>query len=76
MMGIHQPQCELFSYRVNLDQRVRPDHPLRRVHAVVDFACDAEASRGVLRVGDHQIDPVKVDDPRQPSTTTWPANGN
>ena len=37
MMGIHQPQPELFSYQVNLDQRVRLDHPLRRVARAVDF---------------------------------------
>jgi hypothetical protein len=25
MMGVHQPQAELFSYKVNLDKRVRAD---------------------------------------------------
>jgi transposase len=38
MMGIHQPQVELFSYQVNLDKRVRADHPLRRVAAQIDFS--------------------------------------
>jgi hypothetical protein len=33
MMGVHQPQVELFSYQVNRDQRVRADHPLRLVAA-------------------------------------------
>jgi hypothetical protein len=37
MMGTHQPQASLFAYRVDLEQRVRPDHPLRRVATVVDF---------------------------------------
>ena len=37
MMGIHQPQASLFSYQVNLDKRVRADHPLRRVVQTVDF---------------------------------------
>jgi transposase len=37
MMGVHQPQVELFSYKVNLDKRVRADHPLRRVGAEIDF---------------------------------------
>jgi len=37
MMGVHQPQVELFSYKVNLDKRVRADHPLRRVAAEIDF---------------------------------------
>jgi transposase len=37
MMGVHQPQDEFFSYRVNLGKRVRADHPLRRINAIVDF---------------------------------------
>jgi hypothetical protein len=37
MMGIHQPQPELFSYQVNLDKRVRADYPLRRVAQAVNF---------------------------------------
>jgi transposase len=37
MMGMHAPKKELFSYRVDLDRRVRADHPLRRVRAMVDF---------------------------------------
>lgn len=38
-MGSHVPQSELFSYRVDLDKRVHADHPLRRVHALIDFEC-------------------------------------
>jgi hypothetical protein len=37
MMGVHQPQKELFSYQVNLDKRVRIDHPLRAIAAQIDF---------------------------------------
>lgn len=37
-MGTHVPQCELFSYRVNLDERVRQDHPLRKILAMCDFS--------------------------------------
>lgn len=37
MMGIHDTQSELFSYRVDLDKRVHAQHPLRRVLALVDF---------------------------------------
>src|SRR6185436_8053609 len=37
MMGVHQSQAELFSYKVNLDKRVRADHPLRRIAAQSDF---------------------------------------
>jgi transposase len=38
MMGMHQPQNELFNYQVNLDKRVRADHPLRRINAVLDLS--------------------------------------
>jgi hypothetical protein len=37
MMGVHQPQKELFSYQVDLDKRVRADHPLRAIAAQIDF---------------------------------------
>jgi transposase len=38
MMGHHEGQKELFSYEVNLDRRVRADHPLRAIQAAVDFS--------------------------------------
>lgn len=38
MMGTHQPQDQLFSYRVDLDKRVRADHPLRRINAILDLS--------------------------------------
>src|SRR4051812_9610770 len=38
MMGTQQPQKDLFNYQVNLDKRVRPDNPLRRIHAVLDLS--------------------------------------
>jgi transposase len=38
MMGAHQPQNDLFNYSVNLDERVRTDHPLRRIAAVLDLS--------------------------------------
>jgi transposase len=37
MMGIHAGQKELFNYAVNLDRRVRADHPLRAIRTTVDF---------------------------------------
>ena len=37
MIGTHPPQKELFSYRINLNQRVRDNHPLRQIREVVDF---------------------------------------
>lgn len=37
MMGIKQRQEYLFNYHVNLDKRVRSDHPLRRINEIIDF---------------------------------------
>ena len=37
MIGTHRPQKEMFSYRINLDPRVRDNHPLRPIREVVDF---------------------------------------
>src|ERR1041385_3774824 len=38
MMGTHQAQDQLFNYQVNLEKRVRRDHPLRRISAVLDLS--------------------------------------
>lgn len=35
MMGSGEPQKGLWSYRVNLDKRVRSDHPLRKLNDVL-----------------------------------------
>lgn len=38
MMGKQeQPQSNLFHYGINLDQRVRSNHPLRKINEVIDF---------------------------------------
>ena len=37
MMGEADVQAPMWSYRVNLDKRVRSDHPLRRINAVLDL---------------------------------------
>lgn len=59
MMGLHQPQESLFSYRVNLDHRVRKDHPLRRVAAVIDFTfVRAEVARFYGHNGHEGVDPI------------------
>jgi transposase len=59
MMGIHQPQAELFSYRVNLEHRVRKDHPLRRVAQVIDFTfVRAEVARCYGANGNEGVDPI------------------
>jgi transposase len=59
MMGVHQPQEELFSYKVNLDKRVRADHPLRRIAAQIDFTfIRAEVASAYGFNGHVSIDPV------------------
>lgn len=59
MMGVHQPQDELFSYKVNLDKRVRADHPLRRIAAAVDFTfIRAEVATRYGSNGHVSTDPV------------------
>jgi transposase len=37
MMGQQKGERELFNYAINLEKRVRSDHPLRRVAAAIDF---------------------------------------
>jgi len=37
MMGEQKSERELFNYAVNLEKRVRSNHPLRRVAAAIDF---------------------------------------
>src|SRR5581483_3575573 len=59
MMGIHQPQPELFSYQVNLARRVRQDHPLRRVAQAVDFTFVwAEVAELYGENGNESVDPA------------------
>ena len=43
MMGQQKNERELFSYAINLEKRVRSDHPLRRVAAAIDFGFVREA---------------------------------
>jgi transposase len=38
MLGESDPHAPLWSYRVNLEKRVRDDHPLRRVNEVLDLS--------------------------------------
>src|SRR5258708_8362319 len=37
MIGERDPQKQLWSYQVNLDKRVRSDHPLRRINQALDL---------------------------------------
>jgi hypothetical protein len=37
MMGERDPRKQLWCYQVNLDKRVRSDHPLRRINATPEL---------------------------------------
>jgi transposase len=37
MMGEQKSEPQLFNYAVNLEKRVRANHPLRRVKELIDF---------------------------------------
>src|ERR1700752_2015530 len=37
MMGERYPQKQLWNYQVNLDKRVRSDHPLRRINETLEL---------------------------------------
>jgi transposase len=61
MMGVHQTQKDLFTYSVQLDKRVRPDHPLRRIAALVDFSfVRAETARFYGDNGNVSVDPAVI----------------
>jgi transposase len=38
MMGTQKIEPQLFHYAVNLEKRVRANHPLRQVKAAIDFS--------------------------------------
>lgn len=61
MMGVHQSQSDLFSYSVQLDKRVRPDHPLRQVVALIDFSfVRAETAGFYGHNGNVSVDPAVI----------------
>ena len=42
MMGEQKSEPQLFNYAVNLEKRVRANHPQRQVKAVIDFSFERE----------------------------------
>lgn len=61
MMGRHEGQKELFSYQVDLDRRVRADHPLRAVCAQVDFGFVRAEVAGCYGYNGHEsVDPEVI----------------
>jgi len=61
MMGINQEQEELFSYQINLDERVRSEHPLRKVREHIDFSFVRGEVAGCYGYnGNVSVDPVVI----------------
>jgi transposase len=59
MMGRPRTEQSLFSYRINLEHRVRVDHPLRVVAAAVDFTfVREEVAMFYGRNGNESVDPA------------------
>lgn len=61
MMGTQDGQSGLFSYRINLEQRVRVDNPLRRIRNAIDFTfvrSEVAACYGVN--GNESVDPAVI----------------
>lgn len=61
MMGISQVQKDLFSYQIDLDKRVRADHPLRQIESAVDFSfVRSEVADSYGRNGNVSVDPAVI----------------
>jgi len=61
MMGTQNKQPSLFAYQINLDKRVRPDHPLRRIREAVDFSfVRAEVTHLYGHNGNESVDPAVI----------------
>lgn len=61
MMGIQQGQKELFNYQVDLDRRVRSDHPLRSIREQIDFTFMRDEVKDCYGYnGNESVDPVVI----------------
>ena len=61
MMGEQKSEPELFNYAVNLEKRVRANHPLRKVKATIDFGFVREAVAHCYgKKGNESVDPVVI----------------
>ena len=61
MMGQQNQQKDLFSYHIDLDRRVRSDHPLRQVAAAIDFTfARAEVAHTYGYNGHVSVDPAVI----------------
>ena len=58
MMGHQEPQKDLFSYRIDLDKRVRADNPLRHIAEKIDFTFVRQEVAGFYgKNGNESVDP-------------------
>src|SRR5947207_12601223 len=61
MMGQHKSEPQLFNYAVNLEKRVRANHPLRQVKAVIDFSfAREEVAHCYGRNGNESVPPEVI----------------
>jgi transposase len=61
MMGINTEQKELFSYSIDLDQRVRPENPLRQISESIDFTFVRQEVKDFYGYnGNESVDPAVV----------------
>lgn len=61
MMGIKDKQGALFSYNINLEERVREDNPLRVISRQVDFNWARDEVAGLYGYnGNESVDPVVI----------------
>lgn len=60
MMGQQQPQKQLFNYAIDLDKRVRSDHPLRRIKQLIDFRFVREQVAGCYGYNGNESVPPEV----------------
>lgn len=61
MMGVQDTQKALFSYSVDLDKRVRSDHPLRRIAERIDFTFVCQEVKDFYGYnGNESVDPSVI----------------
>jgi transposase len=61
VLGESDPNAPLWSYRVNLDKRVRSDHPLRKINEVLDLSfVRAQVAHTYGRRGNKSVPPEVI----------------
>src|SRR6266496_6803593 len=61
MMGQRKSESELFNYAVNLEKRVRANHPLRQIKALIDLSfVREEVAHCYGTKGNESVDPEVI----------------